>query len=390
LFQPNTSQTNLGRIGVSVIMPFGTTFTPGTQVVAQLTFATTLFTNLPAIVSSPTFGDQPTARQLLDVLPAFLPVGFSNGTVTIAPATNFEGDVFPRPGGDRTNSLIDWLYVGRYAARLDYPTNAAEFQRADSAPRATFGDGTIRVTDWVQAGRYSFGLDPQTAGGGPTNEVAPTPPAASGGRILSATGASLLGGDSATVSVNLAAQGNENALGFTISFDPGLVSFTGATLGTGAGGATFYVNTNQVPTGKVGFVLGQGIGSTFGVGTRELVRIGFQAAPFVSGSFPLSFVDAPIPREISDNFALGLPVSFTAGQFQVLTPPTLRIAPSGENVLVGWPLWASNFTLQQAANGLVSAPAWTNVAFPPAVVGSENVVILPATNASTYYRLIKP
>jgi len=390
LFQPNTSQMNLGRIGISVIMPFGTTFVPGTQTVAQVTFNSILFTNGAPVASSISLGDQPTARQLLDTQPAFLPVGFSNGTVTIVATTNFEGDVFPRPTADRTNSLIDWLYLGRYVARLDYPTNAAEFQRADSAPRTTFGDATIRVTDWVQAGRYSFGFDPQTPAGGPTNEVVPPPPAASGTRILSSMAVTLLGGESATVSVNLAAQGNENALSFSVSFDPSLVSFTSATLGSGAGGATFYINTNQLASGKVGFVLGVGIGSMLSAGNRELVRLGFQASPFVSGNFPLSFVDLPVPREISDTFALGLPVSFTASQLQVLTPPTLRIAQAGENVLVGWPLWASNFTLQEATNDLVPPAIWINVTQTPGVVGSENVVILPATNVSRYYRLIKP
>ena len=389
ILQPNTSQTNLGRIGISVIMPFGTTFTPGTQTVAQLVFNAALFTNT-TVISQLTFGDQPLARQLLDTQPALLAVSFSNGTLTISPATAFEGDAFPRPGGDRTNSLIDWLYVGRYAARLDAPTNATEFQRADSAPRSTFGDGTIKASDWVQAGRYAFGLDPQTPVGGPTNEIPGPAPAPSASRIITATGATLFPAESTAVSLNLSAQGNENALSFSVSFDPGLVEFTGATLGNGATGAILYLNTNQLAAGRVGFVVGLGAGGTFGTGNRELLRLGFQASAFNSGSFAPSFSDSPVPREVADVFGWGLPVGFSAGELLVYPPPSLRIARAGDDVLVGWPQWASNFILQEATNESLAALGWTNLGLVPAVSNGENIVVVPATNSLRFYRLIRP
>lgn len=387
--QSNTSQTNLGRIGLAVIWPFGTTFASGTQGVVQVTFTTPVFTN--TTVNSPvSFGDQPTARQLLDNQPALLSANYSSGTVTISPATAFEGDAYPRPGGDRTNSLIDWLYIGRYVARLDYPTNAAEFQRADSAPRSSFGDGNLKATDWVQAGRYVFGLNTQTPAGGPTNEVANVPPAPSANRLLAATGATLLPGEDATVIVSLAAQGNESALGFSVSFDPTLVSFTSTTIGSGASGATHYLNTNQLASGKIGFVMGWGIGSAFSPGTKELLRLNFKASALNSGSFSAAFLDAPVPREISDVSGLGLPVSFGAGDIVVYALPALRIAVAGENVLLGWPLWASNFALQEATDDLSQAPGWTNLATLPDVVNEENIVLLPATNSVRFYRLHKP
>lgn len=387
--QSNTTQTNLGRIGVAVILPFGAMFAPGTQTVAQVTFNTAVFTNT-TVNSTVSFGDQPTARQLLDNQPALLSANYSSGTVTISPATAFEGDAYPRPGGDRANSLIDWLYLGRYVARLDYPTNAVEFQRADSAPRSTYGDGILRATDWVQAGRYAFGLDSQTPAGGPTNETAVTAPSPSATRLLTASGATLLPGETATVSVSIAAQGNENAVGFSVSFDPALVSLTGAALGTGAGGATYYLNTNQLATGKIGFLMGWGIGSTFSPGTKELLRLNFMAAAATTGSFPATFVDTPVPREISDSLGLSLPVSFGAGDIVVYALPSLSITAAGENVLLGWPLWASNFTLQEAANDLAAPPGWTDLAVSPVVTNGENVVALPITNSARFYRLFKP
>ncbi len=55
-----------------------------------------------------------------------------------------------------------------------------------------------------------------------------------------------------TVAVQLVAQGGENSLGFSLSFDPATVRFLNATLGSGASGAVLYENTNQVPSGICG------------------------------------------------------------------------------------------------------------------------------------------
>ena len=389
LLQPNLAQTNLGRIGVSVIMPYGATFASGTQTVAQLTFATSLFTNTQVVVAT-TFGDQPTARQLLDLQPALLPMNYSNGTVTIAPVTAFEGDALPRPNGDRTNSLIDWFYVGRYVARLDNPTNAAEFQRADCAPRGTFGDGALKASDWVQAGRYSFGFDPQTPVGGPTNETASAAPASSGTRLLTATSAGLLPGQSAAASIVLAAQGNENALSFSATFDSSLVTFAGVSPGAGAAGAVLFVNTNQAAIGKLGFVLGLGAGGSFSPGNKELLRVNFLASTLNSGSFALAFGDAPVNREVADALGNALPVGFTAGAWTVTAPPTLRITRMEDSVLLGWPQWASNFVLQETTNDSLPSLGWTNLILTPGITNGENVVVLPATNTGRFYRLYQP
>src|SRR5256885_10625521 len=52
--------------------------------------------------------------------------------------------------------------------------------------------------------------------------------------------------DLSTIAVTLAAQGNENAVGFSLSFDPALASYNGASAGSAATEATLYVNTNQL------------------------------------------------------------------------------------------------------------------------------------------------
>src|SRR5207249_3391694 len=100
-----------------------------------------------------------------------LPTSYIAGTLTIT--LGYEGDVAPRPNGNNngTVSIADWVQCGRFAAGLDTPNFGSEFQRADTAPRATFGNGSVTISDWVQCGRYAAGLDPATAAGGPTGPL---------------------------------------------------------------------------------------------------------------------------------------------------------------------------------------------------------------------------
>jgi hypothetical protein len=384
----NTSMTNTGKIGLAAALPPNMAFSMGTQRVFQVNFTAAVVTNG---ASTPiTFGDQPTLRQLWDSQLNSLLVNFSTGAVVSVAAAAFEGDVFPRPGGDRSITLSDWLQMGRYAARLDYPTNAAEFQRADCAPRATSGDGAITVTDWVQSGRYAFGLDPWALASGPTNEITGPPPSPSTNRFLTAGAVALAANQLSTLGLSLSSQGNENAAGLSLIFDPARVRFAGASLGADAGGATLYVNTNQATSGQLGLALALGTGNTFGAGSRELVMLTFQAAAGASGTFSPGFGDFPVPREISDSIANSLPVSFVNATLTNFPPPTLGIALAGNAVRLFWPLTASNFIPQQAST--ISGPSvfWTNLTVTPVISNSQNNVTLPLSGGSKFYRLFHP
>ena len=104
---------------------------------------------------------------------AFDGLAYSNTatvTLTVNPV-GYEGDVAPRPDGDGTLTIADWVQEGRYIVNLDAPAPGSEFMRADCAPRATQGDGKMTVADWVQVGRYAVGLDPLEAIGGPAEPL---------------------------------------------------------------------------------------------------------------------------------------------------------------------------------------------------------------------------
>jgi hypothetical protein len=283
---------------------------------------------------------------------------------------------------------------------LDYPTNAAEFQRADCAPRSTLGDGAITVIDWVQVGLYAAGLDPLTVVGGPTSEVHPggvvsekdSPPRTPHGdspysRLLEVADTMVIQGSSGTASVQLESLGDENALGFSLLFDSSAVNYVSASLGSASNGVTMFVNDSQAGAGRLGFVLGLGTGRSFVSGTRELVKVTFRAATPAKGNYTISFADQPVPCEVSGTNALPLAAGYVTGTITVNPLPSLSIGRSGEEITLAWPLWATNFGLQAAEGGLPPAVPWTNLVAVPALTCNQAIVTLPLAPTNRLYRL---
>jgi Concanavalin A-like lectin/glucanases superfamily len=384
----NTIHTNSGELGLSLSLPPNATFAAGTQQVLFVNFASTINTN--ASVTTISFGSQPTPLQLYDAQLNVLLGDYANGSVSLAAAVGYEGDVYPRPNGDRIVTLGDLLLIGRYVARLEYPTNASEYQRADCAPRATLGNGAITVADWVQLGRYAQGLDPLTDAGGPTNDIPYVGAGSSTNRLITLVGTAISQGQTGTVSITLAAQGNENALGLSLNFNPAQLAFVSAATGSDAGNATLYVNTNQAGAGQLGFAMALGTGNQFSIGNLEMLKISFRAIASGFGNQGLSFGDQPVQREIADEFANALPASYVNAVIAEGSPPFLGIALSGQNIQLSWPLWASNFQLQAASGALRSPVVWTNVSANPGIINSQNVISLPRSGKGNYYRLEYP
>lgn len=138
--------------------------------------------------------------------------------------------------------------------------------------------------------------------------------AGAAGRAIAAADAVIARGASGTVSVSLAAQGDENAIGFSVTFDPALLTYSSYTAGSGAGGAMINVNDTQKSLGKVGIVLALPAGQTFAAGTRELVKLTFAASAGASTvTTPIGFGDSPVAREVVDATAVTLTATFQGG-----------------------------------------------------------------------------
>lgn len=125
--------------------------------------------------------------------------------------------------------------------------------------------------------------------------------AGAAGRTIAAEDATIARGASGTVTISLAAQGDENALGFSVTFDPALLTYSSYAAGSGASGATINVNDAQKLTGKLGVVMALPTGQAFAAGTRELITLTFSAAAGTGTvTTPVAFGDTPVAREVSD------------------------------------------------------------------------------------------
>ena len=389
----NTNQVGSGRIGFALSLPVDTTFACGPQEIAQITFTSSVSANPTATPIS--FTDLPIPRQISDSQGLVLPGTYQTGNVSLATA-ELKGDVSPHPTGDRVVTVTDWVVMGRYVARLDYPANASELARADCAPRQTSGDGAITVSDWVQTGRYVAGFDPPTAvttaSLGASLTASASIAAKSSSRQLGIGSALLLGDHTCSLPVTLTAAGGENAVAFSVAFDAKALAYAGATLGRDATGGTLNVNGTQAGSGRLAFVLALSPGNSLAAGTRTLIKINFRAAATAeSGTYGVSLIDQPVPREVSDVAATVMAAQYLNGLIALNDIPTLQIELSGQNVRLAWPLWASPLVVQQTAGPLNLSTLWTNLITEPVVTETEYVVTVPIPESiSTFFRLAPP
>jgi hypothetical protein len=385
----NTNSLGTGRVGISVALEPGTALPEGVAQLLLLHFDVATLQN-PAVVSIQ-FVNDPVPRQVANKNAELVAAEFQSGTISIT-SVAFEADVAPRPGGDKVLNIIDWVQAGRFAVGLD-TVAPEEFQRADSAPRATKGNGVISVADWVQAGRYSAGLDPITGVGGPTEPLAFAPAGAPAGPgcDIRISDNNVLPGGTLNVPVVISAAGIENALGFSLAFDSTKLRFIGATKLAALTSATLNLNTGQVSSGKLGLAFALSAGATLTSGTSSVVLLTFEANATASGTTTISFGDDPVIREAVTAGATTIPSTFTGGEIVVGSPtpvgPPLTIAGSVGSVVLFWPSTATGFELYSS-----DAPAggvWTKVSATPIDIGGQKLVTVPTSSTQKFFRLEK-
>ena len=192
----------------------------------------------------------------------------------------------------------DVIQLRRFATGLDIVNPAFnEFQRADCAPRGTFGDNFVNSGDVVQGRRYATGLDPLTGSGGP---VLPPPgeelAAQIGGGFLAkndVTGRSLRltsqngrPGENVSVGVTLNSRGSDvAAVGFTLVYDPTKLSTPVVRLSAKApSGLVLTVNDTQ--PGRLTIL----VDSVEAIRLSEIVSITFTVADDAAvGAIPIAF-----------------------------------------------------------------------------------------------------
>lgn len=364
-----------GRLGVEIRLPDGQAFSAGLVELGRIDLQ--LVAGNQVRSSRIEFSDQPLVRTLVDRNNVSLIGSYTGATIVAIPG--FESDLVPRPNGngDGKVTIADWTQTGRMVANLDAVIDGSEFQRVDSAPKTTLGDGRLTIADWVLAGRYAAGLDQPLAAGGPS---VPLPSATSAGPAVKiyqgpGSGADLWQtvavGDSEQIGrvvrirpdlfsrgrdnemvVELAAQGNENALGFSILFDTTQLRYVRTIAGADGAGATINVNSSQQASGRIGIGLALPTNQTFLTGVRQIVKVVF-AVPQggAVNATTVSFGDLPVTREVVDTLANIVPSDYQAGEIRLdppveliptissLNPATLTAGGAGTSIEVN----GSNF-----------------------------------------------
>ncbi|HVY70599.1 MAG TPA: cohesin domain-containing protein, partial [Verrucomicrobiae bacterium] len=299
----NRSSQSIGSLGFAVALPGGGSLPAGTNQILLVTFQ--IGSGAGSTSTAIQFGDSPVTREVVDPAAASLPTGYTPGVITFN-TTGYEADASPRPGGNGSVTIADWVQVGRYAAGLDQPASGSEFQRVDCAPRSSLGDGKITVADWVQAGRYAAGLDPLTLAGGPSAPIAParfgggSPVATAALNVRNLTLVSAPDGMEAAVVLN--STGDETGVAFSLNFDASRARFDGISYEGGKSGFTVQVNETGAAAGKVGIVLVTADGEPLARGQTQLLRVFFKRGGR-SGGGVITFGDQPVAREVVDSLA---------------------------------------------------------------------------------------
>jgi uncharacterized protein (TIGR03437 family) len=376
LLTVNATQVAQGRLGVLIALPAGQRFNAGVRQIAVVSFDVAA-TSATSTTITPV--DLPISCQASGVNANPLPISCVGGVVTIS--QGLEADVAPRTGGNGAVTIADCVQVGRFVAGLDTPSTGpgGEFQRADNAPRETRGDGRLGVTDWVQACRYAAALDPTQPVGGPTsplttitigptrNRVSDTSAEARTLRVINtATG----GDGSAWLIVTLDAQGAENALGFSLRFDPTVWRFVSASAGGDTAEALINVNADQAALGRLGIAMSLPAGRTLAAGTREIVRAHFvPISRAAENLIAVAFGDQPVAREAADVNANALPIRYAVSARE-LRAVTVVSAASFEEA----PLAAES--IATAFGGELSADAQAADDFPlPAELAGTRAIV---------------
>lgn len=262
---------------------------------------------------------------------------FTSAPSIVVPA-GVECDVFPRGTGDGFVDSLDVGQVTRFQLGLD-SYMPGEFQRADCSLGT--GDGYVDSLDVGQAQRYQTGLDPAQAAAGPAAPFGRTgesevsdqadgnqPPSNesaavsreiekssrqinSGSGTVRVVNGNAAAGRTVTVSLETDATGEESIYGFSLNYNPAVLTYVPGSAVIGADavrqeGGTCSLLENGSVAGRIGFSIDCS-NSAMTVGSRRrLVTVQFTVAAGARvGRTALTFGDLPTKRVVSSNPSAG-------------------------------------------------------------------------------------
>jgi len=133
-------------------------------------------------------------------------------------------------------------------------------------------------------------------------------------RIVRVAAASGPIGGTINIPIEIVSQGDENAVGFSLTFDAATLGNPQVALGSDATGATINSNATQAAQGRFGVALAFPATQKFAAGVRQMAVVTFSVAANANfGMTNLGFGDQPVVREVADTTANALATTFTGG-----------------------------------------------------------------------------
>jgi len=176
-------------------------------------------------------------------------------------------------------------------------------------------------------------------------------------RVIRARDGSAYVGQQLTVPIELVSLGNENAVGFSMSFNQTILTNAQVSTSGLPTGAQANINTAQISQGRIGIAIALPAGQKFTAGIVQLASVTFvMAANAVNGATAITFGDQPVTREVSNELAQPQSVTFTPSAVLV-NPLTSKSAAgfgfvpdvaSPDSIVAGFGLNLSNTTAQAA------------------------------------------
>ncbi|MBM3874750.1 MAG: hypothetical protein FJ382_13655, partial [Verrucomicrobia bacterium] len=190
----------------------------------------------------------------------------------------------------------------------------------------------------------------------------------------------------------LASQGNEQGVGFSVTFDPAKLKYEGYSNGSGLGTANLQYNATQASSGRIGVAVAFSGSTTFATGNRELVVLNFSVLS--GGSTTIDFGNVPVVKEVVDAAVNELAVTYVPATITAAvtatTPPAAPVINSAStaSATVGtafsYQIAASNSPTSYAATNLpggLSVNTSTGlISGTPTTAGSANVSIVASNS----------
>lgn len=273
-----------------------------------------------------------------------VPTVWNPGTVIFAQGN--EGDISDGSTGGFTDGYVDAADISRILSLIVGDAtpnpNVNEFQRADAGPFLPGrGDGCIDALDLTAIMLYSVGDLPTTPATGPVGLPCPAPLLAkgNGSKVMADTIVRFVGsratpGSNIDVQVELAAQGIENSVTFTLNYDATILDeFPTITLGPGAPNSSFFSTNGVSRPGKTTIVFSAGAGVTIPAGDRIILNLRYHvksSAPV--GTYPVIFGSTPTNQRVSRTDSTAIPATWEDGVIEILLAPTAATSSVGGQV----------------------------------------------------------